>query len=97
MDPVAINVRLTHAGRRNRKAASFIAQLIIHSPSLDFDDGEKGNEDILFFLDEIGMPKTYLHQVRSILRVRSELLREDYILVKRSELNVIKQKAKGLK
>lgn len=94
MDTTAVNVRLAHAGRRNRKAASFIAQLIIHSNELEFDDGEQGNEDIVAFLEEIGMPKTYLHQVRSILRVRTELLREDYILITRSELNGCIRKGK---
>lgn len=56
-----------------RKIPVFISLVLLYSDELQAEDGPKGKQELEIFLDEIGVPTSYLYQMKSLIKVKSEL------------------------
>lgn len=61
------------ASGKNRKTPVFMALMLIHSDDMNFEEGQDGADEAKIFLSKIGMPESYLPQLRSLMKVRGEL------------------------
>lgn len=77
-----IKEKIEVGARRNRKTPAFIAQILIHHNLIEISDGEEWLERAGDLLNDIGMPDSYLFQVKSILLTVQELRRNGYVIAK---------------